>query len=791
MGVAFDLDSCISFRTPEAGASPEAAARATPIPTLPPSRGKGFESKGVGGGRSLRHSVLASLTLLFALFAAATAHAAVDEDDLLPIDEAYVLTATAPTRDRIEFTWTVAEGYYLYRHRMGAEALDGSFDAGALELPAGEKKTDEFFGEVETYRKTVTGTLVGVAPPGAASATFKVKYQGCADIGICYPPHSKTLTVELPQDAPSALASALKSTPAGNPLSLGLQVGGALAPQSSATPIASGMGAADALPLPEDDAFQFEAIATSPVELLLRLTPAPGYYLYRDKTTLKLVDADGVALATPAWPAGEAHADEHFGEVRVYFDQVEVPLALRRSRAEAGEITLEATFQGCQTDGICYPPMTRRIAVELPAAAPDQIVTAAALDDGNAPSGDGTATTSLLAALLLALGGGLILNLMPCVLPVLSLKALSLAQSGESRGVARSHALWYTLGVLASFAALGALALGLRQAGLALGWGFQLQQPLVVGVLAYLMAAIGLSLSGVFSIGAGFAGTGQSLTERSGPAGDFFTGVLAVVVASPCTAPFMGAALAFAFASGPFVALLVFLALGLGLALPFLLIGFVPGLASRLPKPGAWMETLKQLLAFPMYLTAAWLLWVLGKQRGVDAIGWALGGLVLLALALWWWERSRWSGRTLQRMLAGLLALAALWPLWQAHQLAAPSAVVADGTEAYSAARLETLRKQGRTVFVNMTADWCVTCKANEKRVLDTETFRAALSTHDAIYMKGDWTDVDPEITRFLDAHGSVGVPLYVVFVPGRDDGIVLPTVLSQGAIDAALDGAR
>ncbi|MBB5209718.1 protein-disulfide reductase DsbD family protein [Chiayiivirga flava] len=730
--------------------------------------------------RIVQSLLLAALTL----GVAAAASAAIDEDDLLPIDEAYKLSVTASTRDRIEFTWTVAEGYYLYRHRMGAEAVDASFEAGPLDLPPGVKKTDEFFGEVETYRGAVTATLVGVAPATAATATFKVKYQGCADIGICYPPHTKTLTVELPQEASSALTLAARATPAGSPLGLGLQVGGALA---SATP------GTESLPLPEDEAFQFEAIATSPVELLLRLTPAPGYYLYRDKTSLRLIDADGVALATPAWPAGEAHADEHFGEVRVYFDQIEVPLALRRSRAEAGPLTLEANFQGCQTDGICYPPMTRRIALDLPAAGADQLVSTAQLrDTENAPQSGGIGTTSLLLALVFALGGGLILNLMPCVLPVLSLKALSLAASGESREKARAHALWYTFGVLASFAALGALALGLRQAGLALGWGFQLQQPLVVGLLAYLMAAIGLSLSGVFSIGAGWAGMGQSLTERSGPAGDFFTGVLAVIVASPCTAPFMGTALAFAFASGPVVAIAVFLALGLGLALPFLLIGFVPALATRLPKPGAWMETFKQLLAFPMYLTAAWLLWVLGKQRGVDAIGWALAGLVLLALALWWRERARWSGRRVQRALALLLAVAALWPLWQAHRLTPPSSVpVADGTEPYSATRLAELREAGRTVFVNMTADWCVTCKANEKRVLDTDAFRAALAQRDAVYMKGDWTDVDPEITRFLEAHDSVGVPLYVVYTPAdtRGPGTVLPTVLTQGAIDAALAG--
>ncbi|KEZ99498.1 cytochrome C biogenesis protein, partial [Xanthomonas vasicola pv. vasculorum NCPPB 895] len=219
----------------------------------------------------------------------------------------------------------------------------------------------------------------------------------------------------------------------------------------------------------------------------------------------------------------------------------------------------------------------------------------------------------LLGMLVLALIGGLVLNLMPCVLPILSLKVLGLAHSGESRGHARSHAIWYSLGVLVSFAAIGGLVIGLRAAGQAAGWGFQLQQPWFVAALAYLMFAVGLSLSGVFTLGTNLGGIGQSLAARNGPLGDFFTGVLACVVASPCIAPFMGTALAYAFTAPALLAMLVFLALGLGLALPFLLIGFVPSLARRLPTPGAWMETLKQVLAFPMYLTAIWLLWVLGS----------------------------------------------------------------------------------------------------------------------------------------------------------------------------------
>jgi thiol:disulfide interchange protein DsbD len=238
------------------------------------------------------------------------------------------------------------------------------------------------------------------------------------------------------------------------------------------------------------------------------------------------------------------------------------------------------------------------------------------------------------------------------------------------------------------------------------------------------------------------------------------------------------------------VSLLVFAALGLGLAAPFLLIGFVPALASRLPKPGAWMETLKQVLAFPMYLTAVWLLWVLAKQRGADAIAAVLVGTVLLAAGLWAWEKARWKGLA-AKAFAALLVLVALWPVVVVQRMPVPerAATTEAGVVAYSADGLAQLRRDRRVVFVNMTADWCVTCKANEKTVLSTEAFRAALGAAGAVYMKGDWTDVDPEITAFLEAHGAVGVPLYVVY-PADGEPVVLPTVLTTALVERTLADA-
>lgn len=755
-------------------------------------------------------TLLQRFAALCALLLMPFAATAFTEADLLPVDQAFKLQVQAPQRDRIELDWQIAKGYYLYRHRISVKA-GPEFTAGALTLPAGHKKHDEFFGEVETYRGQVHATQAGTAAGDADTVTLEVRYQGCADAGVCYPPQKRSVQVKLP--TPSAQAPSL--------------LGGALSNSAGAGSnlLAPAPAGVDALPLPAEQAFTFEAIVGDGNTLLLRFTPAPGYYLYRDRTSLALEGVTGIRTGTPKWPLGKPHRDEHFGDVVVYFDQAEVSLPLLRDRGDAANATLVATFQGCQTDGICYPPMSRRVKLALPAGkiSPDnQVATtnllisplsasadadappdaqpppaAAAVPDASADNANRSTPPpqvrrNLLAVLLLALLGGLILNLMPCVLPILSLKVLGLAHSGESRKRARSHAIWYSLGVLVSFSAIGALVIGLRAAGRAAGWGFQLQQPWFVAALAYLMFAVGLSLSGVFTLGSNLGGIGQSLASRRGRMGDFFTGVLACVVASPCIAPFMGTALAYAFTAPAALAMLVFLALGLGLALPFLLIGFIPSLARRLPAPGAWMETLKQVLAFPMYLTAIWLLWVLGKQRGVDALALLLVGATLLALGLWWFERSRWSSHRLGLILSSTMLVLALIPIWGVTQVQPPrSQGASEGSVAYSPQMLDRLRADNRVVFVNMTADWCVTCKANEQNVLAGDAFRDALRRVDAVYMKGDWTNVDPQISAFLDQHQAVGVPLYVVYGPGAPP-TVLPTVLTAAVTeDALLRAAR
>ncbi|WP_240652727.1 protein-disulfide reductase DsbD family protein [Rheinheimera riviphila] len=412
------------------------------------------------------------------------------------------------------------------------------------------------------------------------------------------------------------------------------------------------------------------------------------------------------------------------------------------------------------------------------------------------------ALTEFALMLLFALVGGLILNLMPCVFPVLSLKALSLSRAGQQLAAQRAEALWYSLGVVVSFVALAALLLLLRAGGESLGWGFQLQNPLLVALLAFLLFALGLSLSGLLQFGLGLMNSGQQLTQQSGHRGSFFTGVLAVVVASPCTAPMMGTALGYAATQSAPVALLVFTALGLGMALPFLLLAMWPQLSAKLPKPGSWMEQLKHWLAIPLYLSAVWLLWVYGRQTSIDALALALLGLVALAVACWQWGlvqvAKQQGNKTLLKQVIALIALLLALLSISQPELPATSAQSKDGSavsqsnseqgaaEAWSAVRLQELRAQGKPVLVNMTADWCITCLVNERVALNTEQSKDAMQQYQLSYLKGDWTKQDPAISAYLKQYGRDGVPLYVLYFPGQD-GQVLPQILTPNTLSEVL----
>ncbi|MFP4207358.1 MAG: protein-disulfide reductase DsbD family protein [Wenzhouxiangella sp.] len=396
----------------------------------------------------------------------------------------------------------------------------------------------------------------------------------------------------------------------------------------------------------------------------------------------------------------------------------------------------------------------------------------------------------LVTVLLMALAGGVLLNLMPCVFPVLSIKALSLAAgAGHNQ---RAHGIAYTAGVVVSFAALAAVLLALRAGGEALGWGFQLQSPWFVGLLAYLFFVMGLGLSGVYAFGTRWMGLGENLSRQSGLRGSFFTGVLACVVASPCTAPFMGTALGAAVLLPWPLAMSVFVLLGLGLALPMLALSFWPGLGQRLPRPGPWMDTFRQAMAFPLYLAAVWLLWVLARQTDANGLALVLAGMVALAFALWLaGHRDRGqvlaTARHVGVALSLLFAVAALGSAARLER--DPVIASAAWWEAWSPERLAELNDDPqRAVLVNMTADWCVTCLVNERVALNTDAVRTALTDHDVVYLKGDWTRRDPVITDYLARYGRNGVPLYVIYPRNGGQPRVLPQVLTPGLVVEALE---
>ncbi len=401
------------------------------------------------------------------------------------------------------------------------------------------------------------------------------------------------------------------------------------------------------------------------------------------------------------------------------------------------------------------------------------------------------APLGLLAALLGALLGGMILNLMPCVFPVLAIKVMSFVKLKDPAARANIGAA-YTAGVVLSFVALGAVLLGLRAAGEQLGWGFHLQNPAVVAALAVLFTLIGLNLAGLFEFGNLLPGRVATLQAKNPSINAFLSGVLATAIASPCTAPFMGASLGYAIGLPAVQALAVFGAIGVGMALPFLAASLVPGVARALPRPGAWMVTFRQLMAFPMFATVAWLVWVLGQQSGIDGAGALLGLLVVMALAVW---ALTLRGRARTALATFSIAIGALgiWAIGPnvtkpvdssaARGNVAPSP---DKWQAWEPGRVEQLTAQGQNVFVDFTAAWCVTCQYNKKTTLADASVMADMASKNVALLRADWTRRDPAVTAALAQLGRSGVPVYVVYKPGRAP-VLLSEILSVDDVRAEL----
>jgi thiol:disulfide interchange protein len=509
---------------------------------------------------------------------------------------------------------------------------------------------------------------------------------------------------------------------------------------------------------------------------------AEGYYLYRHQ--FAFASTEGTAIAADI-PAGKVKEDEFFGRVEVYYHNVDVALG----PLPAQPFTLAVTSQGCADAGLCYPPTTRYFRID-PVAQTATATTAAATARSSAKPNSATTATSeniglsaWLSILVLAALGGATLNLMPCVFPVLSLKVLSFANHRDQRqGL---HGLSYMAGVIGSFLLVAGVLLGLKAAGRAVGWGFQLQEPWFVGALAYLFFAMGLSLSGFWALGGSWMGLGGKLAEQPGYSGSFFTGVLATLVASPCTAPFMSSALGFAVTQPALPALSVFAALGFGMALPVLLLCLNPNLLARIPKPGAWMVRFKQVLAFPLYATAIWLCWVIGRQTGASGMALILGGALLLTFGLWLWQFGMWS--RIVAVASFVLVVMSLSNVLLQAGANLPQAATSD-SQPYSATTLAELRAAGKPVFLNVTADWCITCLTNEKIALGSNAVKTAFANQGIIYLKGDWTHYDATITELLGQFGRSGIPLYVFFpADANAQPIVLPQLLTPSTVVDAI----
>lgn len=538
-----------------------------------------------------------------------------------------------------------------------------------------------------------------------------------------------------------------------------------------------------------NDAFVL-SISQSDKQAVFNWKIADGYYLYGDK--LRVIEKkDGQKITSDlVRPQGKIKYDENFGEeLEVFYGEL---TASTKLVAGQNDSLLSVRYQGCADAGLCYPPQTRYFSYDGINFA--EITKVAFNSSSIASSSKPTETLNTAESseaiflpymLLGALLGGFILNLMPCVFPVLSLKALSLSYNDGTSHIKNGWA--YTAGIVLSFLLVAVIIITAKQTGESLGWGFQLQQPVFVAALVYLFLILGLNLAGFFEMGTSFMGVGQKLTQGNSTSASFFTGVLAAVVASPCTAPFMASAVGFAVTQSATTALLVFTFLGLGLAAPYLVLCHLPSVAKKMPNPGPWMERFKQLLSFPMFLTSAWLLGVLASQTSGKTAAYVVAGCVAVSFAIWvvkgdgskFW---RW----LNRAFAAGAATAAIAIVFSVDK--GPSEEDALWLD-YSEETIAHLRSEKRAVFVDLTADWCITCKANEAMAINRKAVHLFAEENDIALVRGDWTSNDKAITKYLESFGRNGVPLYIVYPEDSNESPqVLPQILTE---DLVLDALR
>ncbi|MUV12799.1 protein-disulfide reductase DsbD [Lysobacter sp. HX-5-24] len=680
---------------------------------------------------------------------------AVDEKDLLPVDQAFAFEAKATSRDAIALTWHVAPGYYLYRHRTKIQSAD--FTGAALQMPPGKHKRDEFFGDVETYRTLLEAKVVGTPAPDARSVTLKVMYQGCADVGVCYPPQTRSVQVALPST-----------------------VGGLLGAPAPAGPLQFGVAKGE--PLPETQAFHIEAIANGGNALLVRFAPAPGYYLYRDKTQLSF-DGEGISLRAPEWPPGKQHRDEHFGDVVVYFDPVDVNVPVQRSHARAVDGTLRVTFQGCQDGGICYPLMTRSLPVSLPAGE----VSSAKVDDTSALAEDQRLAQSLGGkhrawALVLFFAYGLGLAFTPCVLPMVPILSGLIAGRGERVGAWRGFSL-STVYVLASavvFTIAGILAGLLGAAANLQAW---MQNVWVLSAFALLFVVLSLSMFGLYELqlpAALRARLGAASDRQRGGSwvGVAAMGALSALIVGPCVAPpLMGAVLYIAQARDPIFGGAALFLLALGMGAPLIAFGIAAG--RGMPTSGPWMLAVQRVFGFVFLGLAIWML-----SRVLPA-AWtlALWGLLALGAATWAFTLGSRPGSKMAARFAGLVlaivgAAQLLGAFAGSHDPLRPLAGLrAVREEAIAFKRIKSVEDldreiaaanaAGKPLMLDFYADWCVSCKEMEKYVFTQPKVHAAL--RDYVLLQADVTANDAQDQALMQRFGIIGPPMSLFFRDGEE----------------------
>ena len=722
----------------------------------------------------MRSWLRTALFLIAACGLVPLAHAQ-SEDDLLPVEQAFQLTARIAAPGTIALHWDIAPDYYLYRTRIKAKTSQSGVTLGELALPDGTKKHDEFLGDVEVYHKAIDATLpYTLADAAAKTLAVTITVQGCHEVDpkICYPPHPTSVTLDVP-----ATAAAAESA---EPLSLASKLG----------------VAANEEPLPPEQAFVFEAIAASPTGILARWTMPKGYYLYRDKSSVKLVEGDGVTLGAPAWPQGVDHTDEHFGTVQVYFDQVELPIPVKREKGAAQTIKLNAEYQGCQDNGICYPVMTKDVSFELPPATAAELATANATAAAapSASANDQSEEQALAAnlssnrwlALLSFFGFGLLLAFTPCVFPMIPILSGIIAGSGENLSTQRAFVLSvvYVLATCVVFTIAGVIA-GLAGANLQAAF----QKPWILWSFAILFVLLSLSMFGFYELQlpSSFQSKIADLTNRQkggSLVGVAIMGLLSALIVGPCVAPPLAAAVLYISQTrDPVFGGLALFVLSLGMGAPLVVFGTAAG--RYLPRAGAWMDAVKAVFGVLFLGLAIWMLarildafWIM-LMTGALAIASAvyLGALERLPEGASGWRRlwkalgivllvagaaeilgAAAGGRDVTQPLAGVVASGGAS---ESHALAFRTIKSADDLDR----ALADAKAAKQPVMLDFYADWCVSCKEMEKFTFSQAGVQQALAGF--VLLKADVTANDETDQALLKRFSLFGPPATIFFADG------------------------